>query len=234
MNTSGRSAVADPDSWALCSSPPSLPSRIARWKLSSCISIAYGCQKIILSSQTALERLRGITRVHYRYHCAGPGRNSIHVSRWSFVILSQDCSVTFPDESAASGTEGYSLPCLWFVLLSWPAWPTGRAGRCPRGPVSLGNVAALRNLCLQGFISESAQVPALSQWRQPSSSSCFSGNCVCTGGSHLYDHSCCCWREGAWFCLEVQSCFVLRCQSMAEAAPSSRELAPGLFWEIQS
>lgn len=178
MNTPGRTTVADPDSRALCLSPPSLPSRIARQKLSSCISRACACQKIILSSQIALERLRGIARVHCRYHCAGPRRNTIHVSRWSTVILNQDCSVTFPDESAASGTEGYSLPCLWLVLLSWPAWPTGRAGMCSWGPASLWNVAALRSLCLQGSISQSSQVPALSQWRHPSSSSCISGNCV--------------------------------------------------------
>lgn len=100
--------------------------------------------------------------------------------------------------------------------------------------VSLQNVAALRNLCLQGSISQSAQVPALSQWEHPPSSSCISGNCVCTGGSHLHDHSCCCWREGAWFCLGVQPCSVLRYQSMAETAPSSRKSATGLFWGIQS
>lgn len=150
MNVSGRAAVADPDLWAFCSSPPSLSSRIARQKLSSCISIDCACQKIILSSQILLERLSGITRVHCRYHCACPCRNTIHVSRWSTVLLNQDCSVTFPDESAASWSEGYSLPCLWLVLLSWPAWPAGRAGMCPRSSLSLCNVAALRSLCLQG------------------------------------------------------------------------------------
>lgn len=53
----------------------------------------------------------------------------------------------------------------------------------------------------------------------------------CTGGSH--DHNCCCWRERAWVCLGMKSCSVLRCQSTAEAAPSSRELATGLFWAFK-
>lgn len=66
MNTPGRTAVADPDSGALCSSPVSLPERdrrAQRCSSSLCISVAHACQKINLSSQTALERLRGISSV---------------------------------------------------------------------------------------------------------------------------------------------------------------------------
>lgn len=83
MTASGRAAAAD-----AFFAHPLLYSRsgaarhsAALQKLSSCISIAHVCQKINLSSLTALERLRGITSVHCRYCCSGPRRNTIRVSR---------------------------------------------------------------------------------------------------------------------------------------------------------